>query len=80
MSGHHTILFYIPVMACSGLPEFGDARRGRLSIGEYFRWRADEWCRLGFATDLGINQFEPAEFDTKLIPAFSLKKKMCCQL
>ena len=35
----------------------------------------DEWCRLGFATESGINQFEPAEFDTQIDTGFFIEKE-----
>ena len=35
----------------------------------------DEWRRLGFATESGINQFEPAEFDTQIDTGFFIEKE-----
>ena len=35
----------------------------------------DEWRRLGFATESGINQFEPAEFETQIDTGFFIEKE-----
>ena len=35
----------------------------------------DEWRRLGFATEAGINQFDPAEFDTQINSSFFIGKE-----